>query len=568
MQARLTLWPAVLGALFALTFAPDPLPAWSLGWVQLVVLAIVAHWGFSRTPRQAALSGLMFGLATFAVGLYWLTISMHVYGQMALPLAWLALLLFSLYLALYPALALGLTAWLLQRTPNLHPLKLLWLASVWASAWTLAEMLRGVIFTGFPWLSTAYGQTDTWIAGWSVALGAPGSTWVTAWIAGAVAATLAAEAKQRDSTVTPKRALAVALAIVLAFVGALLQQTNFTEAAGEPLIARLVQGNVDQGIKFDNQRFNQAHEHHLGLARHQAKGQADAANTPPNSDSDSDNLDSTAQPDLILLPETIMARLSNRVPAQHWQDWIDVATTQNTTVLLGAPLYGPEPGRYTNSVIAIDGQSTPTQLAQGLASDRYDKQHLVPFGEFVPTGFRWFIDLMQIPLGDFNRGDPEQAPFAIAHQKVAPNICYEDIFGAELLPAVRQGATILANFSNLGWFGNSSALRQHWQMARFRSMETRRPTLRATNTGITGAIDPSGRVIAQLPVLTAGYVDVRVQGHTGLTPYAQWGNYPMWILVCVILGIGLFGRLRRLDTANGLKDRNKPSTSNNPSKAE
>lgn len=527
MQARLTLWPATMGAVFALTFAPEPLPSWSLGWIQIVVLGIVAHWGFSRTPKEALISGLLFGVTTFVVGLYWLTISMHVYGQLALPLAWLALLLFSLYLALYPALALWLTAWLLKDTDRLRPLMLLWLASVWASAWTITELLRGVVFTGFPWLATAYGQTDTWVAGWSAVLGAPGSTWITAWIAGAIAATLAAEAKQRDTTVTPKRAMAVACAILLAFGGALVQQTSFTEPVGKPLTARLIQGNVDQGMKFDAQRFEQAHDHHITLATHRA-------------DENATGID----PDLIVLPETIIARLSNRVPARHWQDWIDVATQQNTTVLMGAPLYGPEPERYTNSVIAIEDQDTPARLAQGMASARYDKQHLVPFGEFVPAGFRWFIDLMQIPLGDFTAGSTNQTPFSVGGQRVAPNICYEDIFGSELLPAVRQGATILANFSNLGWFGNSSALGQHWQMARFRSMETRRPTLRATNTGITGAIDPSGRVIAQLPALTAGYVDVQVQGHAGLTPYTRWGNYPVWALVCVILGVAVIRRKR------------------------
>lgn len=542
MQARLILWPAVLGAVFALTFAPQPLPAWSLGWVQLLVLTIAAHWAFSRSPTQAGITGLMFGVGTFMVGLYWLTISMHVYGQLALPLAWLALLLFSLYLALYPALALWLTAWLLRGADRLKPARLLWHACIWASAWTLAEMLRGVVFTGFPWLSTAYGQTETWMAGWSVLLGAPGSTWVTAWIAGAVAATLAAEAKQRDSTVTPKRAVAVACAIVLAFIGALLQQTSFTQPAGQPLTARLVQGNVDQGLKFDARRFEQAHQHHIDLATHRTNRDTETQ-APDTADSSAD-VSSTVSPDLIVLPETIMARLSHQVPAQHWQDWIEVASQHEGTVLLGAPLYGPEPGHYSNSVIAIGAQDVPQQLAQGVASARYDKRHLVPFGEFVPTGFRWFIDLMQIPLGDFNAGRTDQAPFVIANQKVAPNICYEDIFGPGLLPAVRQGATLLANFSNLGWFGHSSALRQHWQMARFRSMETRRPTLRATNTGITGAIDPSGRVIAQLPVLTAGYIDVQVQGHIGLTPYTRWGDYPMWGLVCVILLIGVFRRPR------------------------
>ncbi|MCD8516625.1 MAG: apolipoprotein N-acyltransferase [Burkholderiaceae bacterium] len=529
MQARTNpFWPALCGAICAFTFAPDPLPDWALAWVQIVTLAVLAHWSFTRTARQAALTGLIFGIVLFVVGLYWLTISMHVYGQMALPLAWLALLLFCLYLALYPALACWATAWLLKNNDKTNPFSLIWLATVWASAWTAAELLRGTMFTGFPWLSTAYGQTDSWLAGWSVMIGAPGTTWITAWIAGAVAATLSAEAKQKDSSFTPKRGMALALAIILAFAGATLQQTSFTEPAGEPLTARLIQGNIDQGIKFDGDRFEQTHQHHINLARHQA-----------------DTISKAPKPELILLPETVIPRLSHQVPIQHWQDWIDLAENEQTELMLGAALYGPEPARYTNSVIAIDVTANPASLAQGVAPSRYDKQHLVPFGEFVPTGFRWFIDLMRIPLGDFTAGDPQQTPFSVKSQLIAPNICYEDIFGHELLPAVRQGATILANFSNLGWFGDSSALRQHWQMARFRSMETRRPTLRATNTGMTGAIDPAGRTIAVLPSMAAGYVDVQVQGHHGLTPYTRWGNYPVWVLTWGILGVAIIRRYRR-----------------------
>lgn len=528
MQARTNpFWPALCGAVYALTFAPGPLPDWALAWVQIATLAVLAHLSFTRPARQAAFTGLTFGVALFVVGLYWLTISMHVYGQMAQPLAWLALLLFSLYLALYPAMASWATAWLLKYANKIKPLSLIWLASIWASAWTAAELLRGTVFTGFPWLSTAYGQTDSWLAGWAVLIGAPGTTWITAWIAGALAATLSAEAKQKDSSFTPKRGMALALAIVLAFIGASLQQTSFTEPAGEPLTARLIQGNVDQGVKFDDKRFEQTHQHHVDLAKHVT---AQTSNAP--------------KPQLILLPETVIPRLSHQVPAKHWQDWIDVAQTQGSTLLVGAPLYGPQAGRYTNSVIVIDAAASPAKLAQGVAPARYDKQHLVPFGEFVPTGFRWFIDLMRIPLGDFTAGEPEQKPFSVNTQLVAPNICYEDIFGEELLPAVRQGATILANFSNLGWFGDSFALRQHWQMARFRSMETRRPTLRATNTGMTGAIDPAGRTIAVLPTMAAGYVDVQVQGHRGLTPYARWGNYPVWILAWGILGVAFLRRYR------------------------
>jgi apolipoprotein N-acyltransferase len=119
------------------------------------------------------------------------------------------------------------------------------------------------------------------------------------------------------------------------------------------------------------------------------------------------------------------------------------------------------------------------------------------------------------------------------------------VFGHELIPAVRQGATILANFSNLGWFGDSVALRQHWQMARFRAIETQRPVLRSTNTGMTGAINEFGQTIAILPAMVAGYLDVQIQGRTGLTPYVRWGDYPVLLLACVILILALLGRRRR-----------------------
>jgi len=148
-------------------------------------------------------------------------------------------------------------------------------------------------------------------------------------------------------------------------------------------------------------------------------------------------------------------------------------------------------------------------------------------------------------LGDFTRGALNQPSFVINQQRVAANICYEDVFGHELLPAVRQGATILANFSNLGWFGDSVALRQHWQMARFRAIETQRPMLRSTNTGMTGAINEFGQPIAILPAMVAGYVDVQIQGRTGLTPYVRWGDYPFLMLACGILILALFGRRRR-----------------------
>src|SRR5690606_36188883 len=148
------------------------------------------------------------------------------------------------------------------------------------------------------------------------------------------------------------------------------------------------------------------------------------------------------------------------------------------------------------------------------------------------------VDAMHIPLGDFDRGAIRQQHCHLADQRFAPNICYEDVFGEEIIRGVRPsaqhgaGATILVNMSSLGWFGDSWASRQHLQISRMRALETARPMVRATNTGMTAAIDPNGHVRAVLDAHVKGVLDVEVQGIGGLTPYAKAGNWP-------ILGLSL-----------------------------
>jgi len=301
------------------------------------------------------------------------------------------------------------------------------------------------------------------------------------------------------------------LALLFALSGLILGQIKWSTPAGSPLVARLVQGNVDQGVKFTPDHLYKIIQEHLRLA---------ATSVPAGS----------PQPQVVLLPETVLAVFQHQIAPSAWQAWINIAKTQRSTILMGSALHDAKTGAYTNSVIGIDGVTTSQQLVDATMAQRYDKSHLVPFGEFVPFGFRWFVNLMSIPLGDFTRGTSTQKPFAIDGQRIAPNICYEDVFGEELLPAVRgtagtqDGATILANFSNLAWFGDSWALRQHWQMSRMRAIETSRPMLRATNTGATGAIDHRGRDIAQLPPNRVGVLDVTIQGQQGLTPYVRLGN--------------------------------------------
>jgi apolipoprotein N-acyltransferase len=200
---------------------------------------------------------------------------------------------------------------------------------------------------------------------------------------------------------------------------------------------------------------------------------------------------------------------------------------------------------YSNAVLGFQpGAAQPY---------KYSKHHLVPFGEFIPPGFRWFIQMMSIPLGDFQRGGLAQAPFVWQGQRIAPNICYEDLFGDEIGANFRDEATaptILLNVSNIAWFGDSVAIDEHLSISRMRSLEFARPMVRATNTGATVVIDAEGRVTHQLPRLTRGVLQAPVEGRTGLTPYARWvapfGLWPLWIAMLAIVGIAFaMGRRRR-----------------------
>ena len=533
------------GCLYALTFAPDPLPAWGLPLVHLLAMAVLARLSLhAPSVRGAAAGGWLFGFAASAVGVYWLYISMHTYGFMPAPLAAGGVLALAAFLAVYFALAAATARWVAgARHAPAEPAKAqpptaaspilarpLAAALAWAAAWTLAEWLRGTLFTGFPWLNAGYAHVDSVLAGWAPL----GGVYAVAFAAAFCGAALAllwrpdlvpvrgeAAFERRKAGADVRRSAAPALAIVLALGGWALSTMTWWQPLGEPLEVRLVQGAVDQNDKFDPALLQAGLRRHLDLA-----GTATAPNGPP--------------PDLIVLPETIMPVFQDRLPPALWAAWRDLAAGSGATILMGAPLRDRSESRHTNSVIAITSQTDLAALIAGRPAQHYDKRHLVPFGEFIPWGFRWFVEAMSIPLGDFDRGPVRQTPFPIAGQQVAPNICFEDVFGEELRAALHPGgdgspgASILVNFSNLGWFGDSWALRQHLQISRMRTLELARPMLRATNTGATAAIGPDGTVHAQLPAMQAGVLGISIQGTQGMTPYARTGNWPI-LLVCVIV---------------------------------
>lgn len=491
------------GAAHALSFAPFDLP-----WLQL--LALAALFGLTTRVdgwRAAALLGFAFGLGWFGVGVSWVYVSMHVYGLMPAPLAAAATLAFCAFLALYPALALGVS----QR---LAPLAWIRLPVLLPAAWTLSEWLRGALFTGFPWLASGYAHTDSVLAGFAPVAGVHGVTLAAALLAGA----LALIALPRQVRGRMGYAWIAGAFVLLIGGGAALKGQAWTRPAGAPISVRLVQANIPQDTKFGPEGLRRAFDAHWALMQ-------------------------GPRVDLVALPESVFPVPLQFVPPQYLEAFGSFARAGGSALVFGVFLEQPA-GAYFNSAVGIAPGNVPPA--------HYSKRHLVPFGEFIPPGFRWFVDLMQMPIGDQQRGVAAQPPMELAGQRIAVNICYEDLFGAVIIDAWKGSAppTIMLNMSNLAWFQDSLALPQHLQISRMRALETQHPMLRATNTGATAIIDASGRVTGALPFLTAGALTGQVQGMQGTTPFIRWGNGPAVVLALLIgLAAAGAGRWRYPSTA-------------------
>lgn len=490
----------LLGAATVAGFAPFhlyPIPVFTLAGLLLL-------WRRCGSTRAAAATGFTFGLGLFLGGASWVYVSLHDYGGMAMPVAGLFTFLFCAYLACYPALVGALV----YRLGGAEPLR--WLL-LFPAAWMLSEWTRGWVFTGFPWLALGYSQVpDGPLAGYAPVLGVYGASLVVALTAGALA-WLVTRFLARAALTFPRR-LALAtfdgglwLLVAVVMIGAGLTTRNWTTPLpGPPTRVSLLQGNIPQELKWRPERAIETLEIYLRLTR-------------------------AAETELILLPETALPMFNVNVPPEYLAALAAVGRRNGGDVLVGVPeLAGP--GRFYNSVISLG--SAPSQS--------YRKHHLVPFGDYFPLRpvLGWVMNLMHIPMSDFSRGDKIQRPMAAAGQRVAVNICYEDVFGEEIIRQLPE-ATVLANFTNDAWWGRSIASKQHLQIAQMRALETGRYMLRATNTGVSAIIDTRGRVVASAPEFVTTTVTGEMQGFQGSTPYIRLGNSAVLTLAALMIAAAL-----------------------------
>ena len=476
----------ITGAFPGVSLAP-------LAWVGLVPLLAAVN---GKTGRRTFHLGLIAGFAHYLTLLYWVVYTMRTYGHLPFYLCLPVLMLLAAYLSLYT----GVFAVLVSRLCRTGP-RLMLLAP---TLWVALEYLRTVLFTGFPWELLGYAQASflpmIQIADVTGVYGI--SFWTLAVNAGLFLMGCAATRRTWQGTAVTRRQAAVAVGGVAALTAAVIGYGNWkislvdARAAAAPVVrAAVVQGNVDQAVKWVP-AFQRATVHRYIALSKEAAHQA---------------------PELVVWPETATPFYFARNDGFAAMIRQAVKDT-GTHFLIGSPSVTAQKNRFTyyNSAYLIN--------ANGVTVDRYDKAHLVPFGEYIPLKqFLPFLGKMVQEVGDFSPGRPGRT-LAWGERPIGLQICYEIIFPRLSMSMVRNGAVLLVNITNDAWFGMTSAPGQHFSMAVLRAVENRRAVIRAANTGISGFIDPAGRTVARTRLMEATTLTRAVPVMTEQSLYTCFGD--------------------------------------------
>ena len=493
MQLRLRnnlrpLVAALLGAILPLSQAP-----WN--WWPIAIISICGLFLLlrNRSTKQTFWLCFSYALGMFSVGVSWVFVSIHDYGNASVLLAGALTALFVVALALIFAAPMSLLSRFGQ-----HPVTTTF---TFTSLWVITEWIRGWFLTGFPWLYAGYGFIDTSLSGWAPIGGVLALSWVVVFSASTLATALL-PVKTRDGHSSLLSWLPALLTALLWCGGWIYSQKSWTTPANESLRIGLIQPSLPLTTKWDETKLNQ-----ILTLYHQLTRQL-------------------LEQDLIIWPESAIPQLEHNVSDYLFQ--IDrMARSSGTAIITGIPTQRPEDGSYYNSVIAL-----------GEAEGRYHKQHLVPFGEYVPleSWLRGTIDFFDLPMSQFSSGTPGQ-PLIKAHDwKISSAICYEIVF-PDLVAESASQSQVLLTLSNDSWFGDSLGPKQHLQMARFRALENGKPLIRGTNDGITALVNASGEMTHTLPAFERGILTGTITPHTGTTPFNRWGSAPILWLSAILLMI-------------------------------
>ncbi|MEM9315855.1 MAG: apolipoprotein N-acyltransferase [Pseudomonadota bacterium] len=478
---RVLVLAPLAGSLLTLSLAP-----FSIWPTAILGCALLAYLLAGCTPRQAIGRGWLFGFGLFASGASWVYVSIDVYGNASASLAAFLTVAFCAALALLHALQ----AWVYARYVRILPGGML---LGFAALWVLFEWLRSWLLTGFPWLYLGYAHVDTWLAGWAPILGVYGLSFAVAFSASCLF--LAWRSRQTAALVSYSGLLAT-----LWGGGLLLKPIEWVAPASpEPVSVGLYQPNIPLERKWDRSAYASILEQYEQSIR------------------------PMFALDLIVWPESAIPRLY--AGAREFLDPIArQADVTDTTLITGIPRRDGD-GRVYNSIVSL-----------GLGSGLYDKQRLVPFGEYVPLDqwLRGLIDFFDLPMSNFSTGQPGQAPLQAGNHRIAPLICYEIVY-PELVARSARRAEMLVTISNDSWFGSSIGPLQHLEMARMRALENGRYLLRGTNNGVTAIIDHRGTILSATPQFEEATLTGEAEVMLGNTPFTSFGSTPLLAALFVLL---------------------------------
>ncbi|GLR64182.1 apolipoprotein N-acyltransferase [Marinospirillum insulare] len=468
----------IAGGSLSLAFAPFNL--WLVSFFVPVIFWLLLK---NLTSKQAILRGWLFGLGVFGAGASWVYVSIHEHSGtptfIAITLTWA----FVAGLACLFALQAWLwTRWLDKTNPLVS----------WPALWVLMEALRSWLFTGFPWLLLGTAHLETPYSGWAPVMGVYGLTAISV-LSGMLIYTCF-----KPTLGHWQRGLSFSLFITLLLGGVYLQEKQWTHAYGSPITLGLVQGNIAQEDKWQASKQNEIIQNYLSLSYE------------------------LGEVDQLIWPETALPLLPHQ--AEPYLNLALKEAGENAGLISGLISLSPSQKNYQNSLYTA-----------GESKGNYHKIKLVPFGEFLPfeAQLRGLIDFFDLPMSSFVPGEEHPAKLTAGKTQVAPLICYEVAY-PDFSAKQALNTQWLLTVSNDAWFGRSLGPLQHFEMARFRALETARPMARVTNNGITALIDHQGQVIKKLPQFVTATLKGELQPREGNTPFMLTGSLPLWIF-CLLL---------------------------------
>lgn len=481
---------AICGALLTLAYAP-------FNWWWLSVICLSGFFFSLHRSHNKTKTAFVFGLGWFGAGISWVHVSIAQFGGLPLIGSLGLMLILVSYLAVYPAL-FGMIAKRIK--PLYWPMCL-------PFAWFITEWLRGWVLTGFPWLSVGYSQMAGPLAGFFPIIGEVGVSALLIFIS-CFFATL---------WLNRKPFIAFIPALICFLLGYLVNQIEWVKVQDDSVDLALVQGNIEQSIKWQPEQEAPTIEKYT----HLSQAHLDA--------------------DVLIWPEAAIPKLEP-VARDTLQSLDELTNEHKVGFITGIVNYNFESKEAYNTLLALGfkGENLAHEPYRYLHTNRYDKHHLLPIGEFIPLEdwLRGIAPLFDLPMSSFNRGDYVQGNLVSNGHYFAPAICFEIVFSQQINANIDSDTDFILTVSNDAWFGNSHGPHQHLQIAQVRAKEFAMPVIRATNNGITAMIDHTGRVVAQLPQFEDGVLRHAVQTVSGSTPYTAFGP---WLTALLCLGLFIVG---------------------------